>query len=702
MADGNRPDVARDDPARQLQIYRAMFEQCCDAIVLQDHAGFLSCNPDTLLLFRVPDTATFATLQPADLSPPNQADGRPSSEAAAARLEEAMSQGTACFEWCSRTWDGVDFSVEVSLSRVDLEEGPLVQAVVRDISDRKEGEAALRSREQELAEAQRIAHLGSWISDFRTDEIRWSDEVYRILGLNREEWGASHELFMAAVHPSDREKVQAALETSFQGERYELDHRIICPDGEVRTVHERGYTELNADGKPQRLFGTMQDITEQRRLEDSLRRLAAILDSTPDIVAMHDGDGTMLYLNATGRRFAGLPERSSQDLWQPKTGWDRSDLPPETESLEGALRWAHPPWVAEKILNEGLPIAWEEGSWRGETVALDGEGKEVPVSQVLIVHRDDAGEMDQVSTILGDISARRDLEDQLRRETALSESILASLPGIFYVLDGQGHLIQWNDRMEAVTGLSYEELDGLDALALVPPEERRRVAKAIAKTFSEGSAVVESKLLTVEGDAPYLFNGLRVELNGQFSLLGVGLDIAKQKKLERSLEREATTDSLTGISNRQRFDTEMEHALARHARYGTQTALAMIDLDHFKPVNDTYGHDVGDQTLVDLTKRLAEEIREPDFLARWGGEEFVVLLPETGPSEAFRMAERLRRRIEVEPFPGVGALTISLGITNFQSGDTPNTLLKRVDTALYEAKRAGRNRVVVNGEDSGA
>ncbi|MFI9654234.1 GGDEF domain-containing protein [Guyparkeria sp. GHLCS8-2] len=128
----------------------------------------------------------------------------------------------------------------------------------------------------------------------------------------------------------------------------------------------------------------------------------------------------------------------------------------------------------------------------------------------------------------------------------------------------------------------------------------------------------------------------------------------------------------------------------------------MIDLDHFKRVNDTYGHDVGDRVLVELTKRLAGEMREPDFLARWGGEEFVALLPETGPSEAARVAERLRRRIEVEPFPDVGPLTISLGLTNFRSGDTSNTLLTRVDAALYEAKRTGRNRVVVSGEDPGA
>ncbi|SEL83600.1 sensor domain-containing diguanylate cyclase [Halomonas daqiaonensis] len=569
MAHGNGLETTQEDVARKRQKYQLAFEQSRDAIIFFAGERFQDCNPATLAMFRVPDLATFVSIHPGDLSPLYQPDGRISREAAADRIDEALSEGQAFFEWRHRTWDGVDFPTEVLLSRIDTDDGALVQALVRDIS-------------------------------------------------------------------------------------------------------------------------------EQRRLEDSLRRFAAVLDSTPDIVAMHDGDGAMFYLNATGARLVGLPERSSGDLW------GRSELPPETKSLEGTLRWIHPSWAAEKIANEGLPIATKEGSWRGETAVLDREGKEVPVSQVIIVHRDDAGDIHQISTFLQDISERRGLEDQLRREKAISESILAGLPGIFYILDGQGQLVRWNDRVEAVTGRSSEELDGLDALVLIPQEEKKRVAKAIAKVFSEGSTVIESKLCTVEGDTPYLFNGLRIELNGQPYLLGVGLDIARQKQLEVSLEREATTDPLTGLYNRQRFDAEMERALARHARYGTETALVMIDLDHFKKVNDTYGHDVGDRVLVELTKRLAGEMRQPDFLARWGGEEFVALLPETDPSEAARMAERLCRCIEVEPFPEVGGLTISLGITSFRNGDTLNMLLKRVDNALYEAKRTGRNRVVVNGEDSAA
>ncbi|MFB6261712.1 MAG: PAS domain-containing protein, partial [Thiohalorhabdaceae bacterium] len=176
-----------------------------------------------------------------------------------------MSQGQAFFEWRHSTWDGEAFPAEVLLSRIDQEEGPLLQAVVRDITDRKQAEAALREREQELAEAQRIARVGSWVSDFRTNEIRWSDEVYRIFGLSPEEWGATQESFMAAVHPDDRKKVQAAIEASLQGEPYDVTHRVARPNDEVRILRERGYTEFETDGEPVRMIGTVQDITQLRQ-----------------------------------------------------------------------------------------------------------------------------------------------------------------------------------------------------------------------------------------------------------------------------------------------------------------------------------------------------------------------------------------------------------------------------------------------------
>ncbi|WP_019589017.1 MULTISPECIES: diguanylate cyclase [unclassified Thioalkalivibrio] len=178
-------------------------------------------------------------------------------------------------------------------------------------------------------------------------------------------------------------------------------------------------------------------------------------------------------------------------------------------------------------------------------------------------------------------------------------------------------------------------------------------------------------------------------------------DISEQKRLEAELEREATTDRLTGLFNRQRFDAELERALARTRRYGNDAGAILFDIDHFKRLNDTCGHDAGDRVLVELSRRTTDALRRTDFLARWGGEEFVVLLPETGPDGARRMAERLRREVAATAFEGAGRVTVSLGVTVIHPDDDADTLLKRLDNALYDAKHVGRNSVVYHHRDPG-
>ncbi len=165
------------------------------------------------------------------------------------------------------------------------------------------------------------------------------------------------------------------------------------------------------------------------------------------------------------------------------------------------------------------------------------------------------------------------------------------------------------------------------------------------------------------------------------------------RDLNLELNRLATTDSLTGAWNRRYFEQAAGTGIARADRYGEPLALLMFDLDHFKLLNDTHGHPVGDKVLVELMRRVRPRLRATDILARWGGEEFVVLLPHCGREEAVKLAEKLRHLIATKPFPPAGPLTASFGVAEFQAGETLDTWLKRVDDALYAAKSAGRNRV---------
>lgn len=154
----------------------------------------------------------------------------------------------------------------------------------------------------------------------------------------------------------------------------------------------------------------------------------------------------------------------------------------------------------------------------------------------------------------------------------------------------------------------------------------------------------------------------------------------------------ATQDPLTGIHNRHMFAELFEKDVAALKRYHTHLSLVMIDLDHFKAVNDTYGHNIGDLVLKEFANLVLSTIREADLFARWGGEEFVLLLSNTMCDEAFLAAEKIRQKIESAIFEEIGHITCSLGMTEVRSEDSLESAIERADRALYEAKHGGRNQ----------
>ncbi len=162
---------------------------------------------------------------------------------------------------------------------------------------------------------------------------------------------------------------------------------------------------------------------------------------------------------------------------------------------------------------------------------------------------------------------------------------------------------------------------------------------------------------------------------------------------ERSLEDLAGTDSLTGIMNRRKFYEVLRREITRARRYGSSFSIILFDLDHFKVLNDNYGHSEGDRVLKELAELIRKRLREADAFARVGGEEFIVLAPDTSFDGAVELAERLRGAIEDHFFGSRLKLTASFGVTSFTQGDNEDTLLKRVDNLMYVAKMKGRNRV---------
>ena len=244
------------------------------------------------------------------------------------------------------------------------------------------------------------------------------------------------------------------------------------------------------------------------------------------------------------------------------------------------------------------------------------------------------------------------------------------------------------------------------------PAAIRRRSLVIALTFAVFHAV-RIALLLAYADGPRALmeasfvNAYTFAFTLFFSVLWAGLvliidatDIQSQLEHRSEVFRSlATTDELTGLYNRHSLDARIDSETERSARYGEPLSIIMMDVDHFKRVNDTWGHDAGDEVLKRIAAIVVELVREPDSVYRWGGEEIIVLAPHTPLDGAVTLAEKLRKAIAAEAFPKAGTVTASFGAAEFLPGEGVERWFKRVDQAMYRAKNTGRDKVVAFGPE---
>lgn len=308
---------------------------------------------------------------------------------------------------------------------------------------------------------------------------------------------------------------------------------------------------------------------------------------------------------------------------------------------------------------------------------------------------------------------RRSDEQFLRSEAALRENrtkyrvVFDNAPDAFLILAHGDVFVDCNKATERMLGGPRDRIVGQEPAALSPPTQpdgrtSAQATRAILDTasrtentsfewvhrrFDGSDVVVEVSMAPIQWeDRPAWFITWR--------------DATERKLLQQELQQRATTDPLTGVLNRQQFSHLANAEIKRSQRTGRPLAVAVLDLDHFKPVNDTYGHAMGDQALVAFTRLCRATIRTTDILARLGGDEFLLMFPETTGEQAEQLLGRIRAALAGSPIE-VGDirldLTVSAGIASWTGpGDTLDRLVERADRALYRAKEMGRNRVVRN------
>jgi len=544
--------------------------------------------------------------------------------------------------------------------------------------------------EEPAGEGQQPATAGRWELDIPSGNLWWSDEIYRIFGLIPGAGQPTYDDFLQAVHPDDRAYVRGAVEAALEGTPYAIDHRIVRPDGSQRLVHEQGAVSFDAQDRPCRMKGTVQDLTARKRTEELLREKDArhrqLLDGLAEGVFGVDRGGRLTFLNRAARRMLGLSSEAAV------LGRQYHSLihPPDT----GAADSADP--VQEVMANGEPRPPWEDRYVRSD-------GTTFPVEVYVAPLTDDEGRFAGVVVSFQDISARRELESARSQLVA----ILEATPDFVSFADPDGTIRYINRGGREMLGLPVGGEGGPLSPVLggeqragdyAHPEWARRLLRneALPTAVAEGRWQGESALLNQAGEEIPVSQVILAHYGDAGELVRLSTimrDISEQKRLEAELEAEATHDPLTGVSNRLRFEQVLAHEIRRSDRDGRPLSLIMFDLDHFKQVNDGHGHAVGDRVLTTVAQRVQEAMRASDLLARWGGEEFMVLLPDTGRAGAQQLAEKLRAVMAEAAFPPVGHLTVSLGVTQRQPLEGEDPLVLRVDEALYRAKAEGRNRV---------
>ena len=296
-------------------------------------------------------------------------------------------------------------------------------------------------------------------------------------------------------------------------------------------------------------------------------------------------------------------------------------------------------------------------------------------------------------------------QGRARRRLGASErqyrEVVEGVRSIILRFDATGRILFVNDYGARMLGFLNDELLGKNVVGTIvcPPPgqaiEPERLMSEV-RAHPEKFLFSEMELPRSDGSSGWVSwtNHPVLDARGYLvEILSVGHDISRRKELEAELRRLATTDSLTGAANRRQFFASTEREARRASRHERPLSLLMLDVDHFKQINDHHGHDVGDRALRRLVSICREELRDTDTVGRLGGEEFGILLPETTLEAAAQVAERLRSALAGDAL-GV-ASSVSVGVAEMHDAEPIQSLVKRADQALYRAKNAGRDRVVV-------
>ncbi|SFE69364.1 sensor domain-containing protein [Paracidovorax wautersii] len=566
-----------------------------------------------------------------------------------------------------------------------------ISSIRRPYAQAREVEARLRESEMRLQLLGRnlpdsITYQIVREHDGRRRFVYMGEALERLIGVRVEDAVNDPTVLYERILPEDREDNLRKEEESFR--RMSVSDNVVRvrrTDGEVRWIRMSSSPRDLPDGRVI-WDGVATDVTEQREAELMVQRrdlqLGSLLRSLPGGVARIGPDRRVLYVNPL------------QAQW----------LQSEPGEMEGR---PFSDFMAPDVMKRLSPHL--DRAFAGHTAVFESridypDGPQFRHTTFAPEVGPD-GRVVAVVSFAYDLTAQRRMAHELDQQRSRLAGLVNAIPDMVFLKDAEGRYLSANPAVERFLGRSAREIMGKTDDAFWSPAEARRMHEQDQRAMGAPTPLVFEEELTFDDDgAPGFFETLKTAIRDAHGnvtgVLGVRRDITDRKKAKQEIERLAFYDALTGLPNRRLLLDRLQRACAVSQRSEQLGALFFIDLDNFKDLNDTLGHDMGDRLLAQVAQRLVASVRATDTVSRFGGDEFVVMLEDldavatVAAEQAESIADNLMQRLN-EPFE-LGAQqyysTPSIGITLF--GDqrrSVDELLKRADLAMYQAKAAGRN-----------
>lgn len=552
-----------------------------------------------------------------------------------------------------------------------------LSTILRDISERIDLEQRLtQSRDMYLKLFYDFPIL-VWRSgqDGKLDYFNkaWLDFSGRTIEQEREDWTAS-------VDPEDLERCLHIYRDAFEAKRvFSIEFRMRRHDGEYRWMIGHGAPFSDMDGNFAGYVGSVLDITERKQAETELRKLSLAVEQSANSIVITDLNGAIEYANP---------------YFHTLTGYSREEVighnPRVWQSGQTPVEIYHEMW--QTILGGGV--------WRGELLNRKKNGEFIWETVTLSPVKNEQGEITHFVAVKQDITNRRKAEEKLR----LWQRALESSVNAITITDASQENLPYvyvNPAFELITGYSEEETLGKNGRFLQNQDTDQPELEHIRHALREqrdGKALLRN----YRKDGSLFWNELSISpVRNDEGLvthyIGIQNDVTERKQYEEQLAYQSAHDTLTHLPNRNLAQDRLAQGIIFAQRANNQLALLLIDLDNFKAINDSLGHNEGDQLLKIVANRLEKCVRDGDTVARLGGDDFAVILTDIAhEDEISHFTHKILSTIAEPAMIESHQLTVtcSIGVSLFpRDGNDAATLLKNADAAMYRAKEQGRNTV---------